>query len=129
LYKIQKSYNRLCLALDHTKANSNPTKTGSDIVEKLLTYLCDDLNTSGMFGVIFENLSTLSNGEKLAVKNFLEQVLGLSMVYIPEKQAELTPEIKNLIELRTQARTNKDWVTADRLREELNKLGYIIQDK
>lgn len=142
LYKIQKSYNRLCLALDksapnNTGAHQDTTGLGAvepcgqpaAIIEKLLAFLCDDLNTSGMFGVIFEELSKLNNGEKFLVKNFLQQVLGLNMVYIPEKQAELTPEINNLIALRTQARASKDWATADKLREELNKLGYIVKDK
>lgn len=131
LHKIQKSYNRLCLALDSATPKSSPVlkATQTEMIEKLLNYLCDDLNTSGMFGVIFENLSSLNPGEKLAVKSFLQQVLGLNMVYIPEKQALLTPEINHLITLRTQARANKDWATADKLRAELQQLGYIVQDK
>jgi cysteinyl-tRNA synthetase len=172
LHKIQKSYNRLCLALDNSKPSHNSKSSAtrstfpgealreacepeaargacpgealreawelvepcgsnnqSPIIEKLLLFLCDDLNTSGLFGVIFENLSTLSNHEKFAVKSFLQQVLGLKMVYIPEKQVELTPEINQLISLRTQARANKDWATADQLRAELAKLGYHVQDK
>jgi cysteinyl-tRNA synthetase len=131
LPKIQKSYNRLCLALeqsDSSTINQNELAT-SPIVQKLLTYLCDDLNSSGMFGAIFENLSSLSALEKAYLKAFLQQIMGLSMTYIPEKQATITPQIQALIDQRQQARANKNWAEADRLRQELTKLGITVQDK
>lgn len=131
LPKIQKSYNRLCLALEHSDSseiNQNDMKK-SPIIQKILFYLCDDLNSSGMFGVIFENLSSLSLVEKTYLKAFLQQIMGLNMIYIPEKQAQITPEIQSLIDQRKQARAAKNWIEADRLREELNKLGITVKDK
>lgn len=131
LPKIQKSYNRLCLALESSDASTvhQTQLISSPIVQKLLTYLCDDLNTSGMFGVIFENLGTLSAHEKIYLKVFLQQIMGLSMIPIPEKQITITPEIQALIDQRNQARANKNWQEADRLRAELTKIGITVQDK
>lgn len=131
LSKIQKSYNRLCLALESNQTNIVNQKDllSSSIIQKLLNYLCDDLNTAGMFGVIFENLSTLSISEKTYLKAFLQQIMGLNMTYAPEKQTVITPEVQNLIDQRNQARANKNWPEADRLREELTKLGIKVQDK
>lgn len=131
LPKIQKSYNRLCLALENSDATTINLGELSNcqIIQKLLAYLCDDLNTSGMFGVIFENLNTLDNLEKIYLKAFLQQVIGLKMEFIHEKQVLITPQIQALIDQRNVARANKDWQLADRLRDQLTNLGVIIKDK
>ncbi len=131
LYKIQKSYNRLCLALqDCDASNINQQELAqAPFIQKLLLALCDDLNTSGMFGIIFENLGLLNGLDKTYLKAFLQQIIGLKMVYVAEKQIEITPHIQDLINQRQAARANKDWPTADKLRDELTKLGYTVQDK
>jgi len=33
-----------------------------------------------------------------------------------------------LLQLRMEAKTNKDWATADHIRDELCKLGFVIKD-
>ena len=131
LHKIQKSYNRLCLALDDINSGelTNQELGNSSFIQKLLSFLLDDLNTSGMFGAIFEHLGNLSRQDKLHLKAFLKQVLGLTMLVIPDKQIEITPQIQALITARDEARANKDWATADRLRDQLTALGYVAQDK
>ena len=131
LPKIQKSYNRLCLAL---ATNDEPTLTLAElevapIVQKLLVFLCDDLNTSGMFGAIFETIGSLNNLEKNYLKAFLQQIIGLKMQFIPEKQATITPEIQLLIDRRKAARDAKDWHTADQIRAQLIKMGITVKDK
>jgi len=37
--------------------------------------------------------------------------------------------IKNLIQQREASRKEKDFKTADKIREKINKLGFIIEDK
>lgn len=131
LQKVQKSYQRLCLALaEYDSSNVSDEKLhNSAIVTKMLTFLCDDLNTSGMFGVVFENLNSLSPDEKTNLKSFLQQVIGLKMTPLAEKQADITPEIAKLIAKRAAARAAKDWKTADAIRDELVRLGVAIHDK
>jgi cysteinyl-tRNA synthetase len=43
-----------------------------------------------------------------------------------EREAGL---VRLLIELRAQARANKEWVTADRIRHQLNELGVVLEDR
>ncbi len=44
------------------------------------------------------------------------------------KEPEPTPEVRELLEARTAARANRDWATADRLRDEIRELGWKIMD-
>lgn len=131
LKSIQKSYRRLCLALEdvETKDVTNEQLQKSEIVQKMLDFLCDDLNTSGMFGVVFENLGELNNNEKANLKKFLQEIIGLKMESIKTPQIEITPEIQKLIDDRAAARTAKDWALADKIRDQLIEMGLEIHDK
>ena len=104
---------------------------GHPIVKQMLGFLLDDLNTAGMFGVIFENLETLKMDKQVAaaVKKILQDVLGLTLAPIKEKEVEMTPEIEMLIKKRDEARVAKNWVEADRIRDQLREMGVDLQDK
>lgn len=56
----------------------------------------------------------------------LERVLALDL---PLTKTSIPAEIMNLFNQRNQARTDKDFEQADKLRQELSNLGYTIQDK
>ena len=97
----------------------------------MLAFLADDLNTPGMFGVVFEYLDTLKDDAKhaAAVKQILHDILGLQMQMVPEKEQKITPEIEKLLAEREQARVQKDWARADEIRDQLKALGYEVRDK
>lgn len=128
---LQKSYQRLCRIFDTVGVASKEAMMQSKIVQQMIEFIADDLNTPGMFGVLFENLATIQSNaqEAQAVKAFLVHILGLSLQPLPEKAVELTPEITTLIEAREKARAEKNWALADALREQLKALGYEAQDK
>ncbi len=144
LQVAQKTYQRLCKALSpiHTHSVraelveactplSNCDLKESPTVQKMLNFLIDDLNTPGMWGVVFESLPELQKNQKelCAIKLFIQKVLGLTLEPLPEKTVEITPEIEALIAEREQARASKDWKKADELREKLRSLGYEVHDK
>jgi cysteinyl-tRNA synthetase len=133
LEALHKSYQRLCRIFANVKNNNLSVEAmrQSAIVEKMLAFLTDDLNTPGMWGVLFENLDTLQQNpqELMAVKNFIYQVLGLPLELLPEKTVTMTPEIERLIQEREQARKEKNWKQADLLRDQLAALGFVVQDK
>lgn len=128
----QKTYQKLChfFAKFECPTLSFAEIKRSEVVQKMVAFLSDDLNTPGMFGVIFENLKNLAQNQQDAceVKAFIIEVLGLKLIPLPEKEVVITPEIQQLIEERELARKAKDWKKADELREKLHKLGYEVQD-
>lgn len=58
-----------------------------------------------------------------------EDVLGLIFACNQEEEREDVPaDIKEMAKQRWEAKVNKDWTTADRLRQELTQRGYSIKD-
>lgn len=143
----QKTYQRLCKlfadvgTLDmngssvkcefFAKQNASRSVVESKIAKQMSEFLCDDMNTPGMWGVLFENFKQLQDNkqERAVVKRFLMDLLGLTFILLPEKEIELTPEIQALIAEREEARKNKDWTKSDLLRDKLKNFGYEVQDK
>jgi cysteinyl-tRNA synthetase len=55
-------------------------------------------------------------------------VLGLMLEQPKEVSLELTAKIENLIELRAEAKRNKDFAKADQIRATLSELGVTLED-
>jgi cysteinyl-tRNA synthetase len=102
----------------------------SALIDRMMDFLQDDLNTPGLLGVIFENIADIARDkdELAAVKNILINVLGLTLQSLPVQKIELTPEIEALIDARNKARREKNWARADELRDQLEKLGIDVRD-
>jgi cysteinyl-tRNA synthetase len=101
------------------------------VAQDMLEALYDDLNTPKFLGVIFENLTTFKQNTHLATlaKTLLTNVLGFTLNPLGEKIITITPEIQMLIDERQQARLEKNWARSDALRDQLARLGYIVNDK
>ncbi len=76
--------------------------------------------------------SNLSSGDKLFVVYDFDRILGFDLLNleIPKQndEADLEPEIKELIDLRNKARSDKNWERADELRDILLNKGFTITD-
>ena len=107
LAAAQKSYERLIRLCESDVLDISFTDYHSDITDRMKAFLQDDLNTPGLLGVIFENITQIaSNKQELAaVKNILMNVLGLTLQPLPARSVEMTPEIQELIDARRKART------------------------
>ncbi len=96
---------------------------------KFLTQLNDDLNMPRALAVLQE---LLKSGERDAVKlatvrEFDTAILGLGLDR--KEVAEPLPQaILDLMALRIKARSDKDWAESDRLRDEIQAMGYGVQD-
>ena len=116
-----------------------------EIKDKLLSHkedfirvMEDDLNTADAITALFElarDINTNLNPQTKPSKELCEFALGLygeladvlGLLY-EEKDAGVDDEIQSLIDQRTQARKDKNWAEADRIRDELKSRGITIKD-
>jgi len=128
------------------KPDEKVVKELGQLKAKFETAMNDDLNTSIALSVIFE-LVRLANGllenEQVAAATLGEvddmlgrlggDVLGLVKDEYPQADgvdAELLEKLVNVfIEQRSNARQRKDFVAADALRDRLERVGIILEDK
>ena len=90
--------------------------------------LNNDLNVPQALAVVQEMLkSDLQPDAKLATILDFDQVLGLDLDKVGADRA-LPDEIQDLVDARIQARKDKDWPKSDRLRDEIQDLGWVVQD-
>jgi cysteinyl-tRNA synthetase len=122
-----------------------PTSTSSFDVDALIssfyTAMNDDFNAPILVANLFEavkyiNLindgnASISESDKAtliaAMHSFIFDVLGL----VSEQESEsgkLSPVMDLVLDLRQQARTNKDWTTSDKIRDGLAAAGIVVKD-
>lgn len=105
--------------------------------EQFVEAMDDDLNTADGVAAIFDlvkdiNISILDkevskNVCQTAADVFDELCDVLGILY-NRKSNDVDADIEALIEQRQTARANKDWATADRIRDELKAKGIILKD-
>ena len=108
--------------------NEGKVENYQNYIEKFKKALEDDLNISAAITILYDSLkdNTLSDATKLYLVNDFDQVLGLDL--LKEEKIEVEDEIKELINKRNEAKKNKDFVTADQIRDLIFEKGYIIKD-
>lgn len=106
--------------------NQESGSVNKEIKNKFLNCINDDLNTPQALAVLAELLkSDLNEADKLATVLDFDQVLGLKLI---ETEIEIPAEVKNLVAQREKARAEKNFSESDRLRDEIEKLGYMVED-
>ncbi|MNK28563.1 Cysteine--tRNA ligase [compost metagenome] len=140
-----KGYKRLMSAiglLDKLKVSKGADSFNlAEIRNKCYAAMDDDFNSPVLIAELFELvriINSIYDGkakvseeglEKLKVflKEFVEDILGLR-----NDQASGTDDIDDVmnlvIRLRNEAKANKDFVTSDRIRDELNAIGIQLKD-
>lgn len=98
--------------------------------------LADDLNIPKAIGLVWQVVRSkdLSLATKLALILDFDKVLGLKLLEISENygnlaEQDLPTEILQLKKERDEARQQKNWQKSDALRDQIEKLGYILEDK
>jgi cysteinyl-tRNA synthetase len=97
--------------------------------DKFLAAINDDLNMPRAMAVIQEMLkSSISDTGKLTTILDFDRVLGLGLDQLDQRQAALPGAVQKRIDARIKARQGKDFATSDRLRAEIEAMGYLVQD-
>jgi len=92
--------------------------------------LCDDLNAPKAFASVWATLNdtTLSAPQKRWLLEEMDTVLGFGMASLQAETVALSPEVQALITARDAARRAKNWGESDRLRGEIQNLGFVVDD-
>lgn len=90
--------------------------------------LTEDLNTAKALAVIWEMLSDsdINRDDKWATLLSFDEIIGLDLKNV--SRFLISDEAKQLLEERSEAKKNKDFVRSDELRAKLEALGYTVHD-
>ena len=100
-------------------------------IDKFKEAIHNDLNSSNMLTLVYDVLKEdMSDGTKLAIIKEYDKVLSLDLTVKEEKTVDedLDKEINEKILLRKEAKKNKDFALADKIREELLARGIKLID-
>lgn len=99
-----------------------------EFVEKFFATVGDDLNTPQALALLWEAVKE-KNITRATVEK-CEAILGLDLLTTAEIIApvEIPEEVKKMLNERAEARTAKNWVESDRLRDAIAALGFIVED-
>ena len=115
-----------------------------EAVTKFKQAMDDDFNTPEALAVIFDLANQVNKlretdldaaAKKAAVLKKLANVLGLleqdpeQFLHAGAADNDSNVDIDALIVARNTARENKDWAEADRIRDELDAMGIVLEDK
>lgn len=132
-------------ALEFAAKNAVAGEADADFVKKLedrrqqfITAMDDDLNTADGIAALFElvkdiNLmlapATATADTIRAAKALFEELTDvLGLLYSRKEENDDDAEIEALIEARANARKEKNWAEADRIRDELKAKNIILED-
>ena len=131
-------------SLDFALKNAKDIPDDEELIKKLnshreqfITAMDDDLNTADGVAAVFELVKDINTSilDKEVSKNVcqtaatvFDELCDILGILYNRKNNDVDSDIEALIEERQQARANKDWATADRIRDELKAKGIILKD-
>jgi len=112
---------------------------------ELETFMDDDMNTAKVVANFFEILPSINSLKdkhiaanavagaiwatvQAQLKLFVESILGLKVDNGANRQ-QLNGVVELLIEIRKQAKENKDFATSDKIRNQLAQMGIQLKDE
>ncbi len=98
--------------------------------DRFLAALADDFNTPGALAMIWEWVREANRSDGPVGSDDLTEMLGLLGLenLLVTEPAVLPSAVDEIVAAREQARTQRDWAEADRLRAAARALGWEIRD-
>jgi cysteinyl-tRNA synthetase len=147
LQASEKGMERLLKAvetLEQLQPEDRSTVDVKGLNEKCYAAMNDDLNSPIAIAHLFDGvkmINSIADGKAYISAADLEELKNFYSTFVFDllglKQAEKTDNanieafsgaVDLLLQLRMDAKANKEWATADKIRNELSKLGFAIKD-
>ena len=147
LKAAEKGFKRLMTAIgtiDKIKASDSSSNSLEDLKRKCYIALNDDFNTPILIAHLFDGvkmINSLATGKERITEDDLASLRNLyhQLVFdvLGLKDEEggagadneiLDKVVRLLLSTRDEAKKNKDWATADKIRDELTNLGIVVKD-
>ncbi len=152
LQAAEKGYKRLMDSMDDLRrvqpaaqSDARSHEFTAQLRQRCYDAMNDDLMTPGVISVLFEAShvinSALDHKAQLSAEDikeieevqhtFIFDILGLSSEHGNNNSAreEAYGKVVDMVlELRAQAKKNKDWATSDKIRDELSAAGFEVKD-
>mgnify|MGYP001092901417 CR=1 FL=1 len=105
--------------------------------EQFIAAMDDDLNTADAIASIFELVRDINTNvvgktpSKALVEGAIamfDELTGVLGLVCNRKTETLDSDVEALIEARTNARKEKNWAEADRIRDQLKEMGIVLED-
>jgi len=139
LERLHNCYEHLTFMLKHAAEGSFEEELKNKLLINKTDFISameDDLNTAdavaALFGLVRDINTNITADTSKQLCSFaldlfteLNDVLGVITI---KKNAVLDEEIEKLIEKRAEARKNKDWAEADKIREILKEKNIVLED-
>ena len=106
------------------------SQIGRKYLDSFRSSVFNDLNTPQALAVMWEMLgdNEISNFDKYRLLLNFDNVSGLKLDKIQPEKIEVDREIYQLLKKREDARQDRNWKKADKLRGEIYNSGFIIED-
>jgi cysteinyl-tRNA synthetase len=141
----EKGYNKLMEAiktLDVIQAGNQSTFDVNEWSQKCYDAMNDDFNTPVLIAQLFDavkHINAIKDGKatitqtdlisfKKLIHSFVFDVLGIENADTKQGSDKLDGVVEMLINMRKEARENKDWALSDKIRDELKELGIQLKD-
>lgn len=155
LIASEKGLKRLWEAYENLKKQSAVDKPSSvddkldkkvlDLVNELDEFMNDDFNTAKVLANMFELVPVINSIKDQAIqpeklskatfellqkqfKIYIEDILGLKSITETDSN-KLQGVMKLLIDIRKEAKSRKDFITSDKIRNQLAELGILLKDE
>jgi cysteinyl-tRNA synthetase len=145
LTAAEKGYQKLMTALKDLQSLTASNSSSEDVqpmVDSFYAAMNDDFNTPILVAKLFDTASfinkiksgdaSISAGDleilQLEMESFVRNVLGISAVDGVAGEDKLNATMEIILQLRKNARDQKDWDTSDLIRDKLNEAGIVVKD-
>jgi cysteinyl-tRNA synthetase len=132
----QRALNKLkdqVLSLRNQKERTTLSKEKDEKInrfrEEFTEAVFDDLNTPQAIAVVWKTLkSNIPSTDKYDLLMMFDEALGFKLNDIKEHQVEIPEDVQKLLDKRNSLRKEEKFEESDRVREEMEKKGYVIED-